>query len=128
MKTQHIIPIKKELNELSNLELLKLFDKESEPSQIPFFAIFAKRIHQEHFKSIIFNDVIADKNTVVRTRVFKPSFMILLSALDYCEDESVLSELTQHIIKHWTKSDLESFVQIIKSDERFFKYFKYTER
>lgn len=118
---EHLTPLRLDLDSKSNEDLLEAYDFNSEPSPVPFFPVFAKRI--EFFKDIVFQEVIAEKNTLTDFRMMKPSWMIMISVLDYCEDVEVLKELAEHIKNYWEKDDYESFVKYISSEERFLRFF-----
>lgn len=119
---EHILNIINEIDKLSDEKLLKNFQKDKPLyGRMRYYAVFAKRIKK--FKDLLFSEIISEKNTIVKLRTFKPSWIIAISILDYCEDEDVLKELALHIKKHWTKDDYESFVHYISKEERFKKYF-----
>ncbi len=119
---EHLTPFSHFLDKMTDEELQEEYKaKSNKVSPIPFFSVFAKRISS--FKKLIFDDVIAKKNTTIKFRSIKPSWMIMLSVLDYCDDEGVKKELVRHIKKHWEKEDFESFSNYVRSEKRIGKYF-----
>jgi len=119
---EHIAPFDQELNLLSNNDLLIEYNKKSKKvSPLPFFPIFAKRI--DFFKDLIFKEVIDEKNTVIKFRAMKTSWLIILSILDYCEEEKILKDLINHIKRFWDKDDFNDFAHYISKEDRFKKYF-----
>ncbi|WP_026703844.1 hypothetical protein [Flavobacterium soli] len=119
---EHILDLKKEIDELSDDSLIKRFNqKPVNEGEFNYYPVFAKRIKK--YKKLLFEELISERNVKIEFRTFKPSWYIAISILDYCEDEKIISEMIQHIKNHWDKDDYNDFAHYISKEERFKKYF-----
>lgn len=119
---EHILDLKKDIDELSDDSLLKKFNKKPvKEGEFNFYPVFAKRIKQ--FKKLLFEELISERNIKIEFRTFKPSWYIAVSILDYCNDEKIIIEMIKHIKTHWDKDDYNDFVHYISKEDRFKKYF-----
>lgn len=119
---EHILDLKKEIDELSDDMLIERFNKKPViEGEFNYYPVFAKRINK--YKEFLFEELIAERNVKIKFRTFKPSWFIAISILDYCEDEKIIDEMVNHIKKHWGKDDFDDFKHYISKENRFKKYF-----
>jgi hypothetical protein len=118
----HITPLKKELLGLNQEQLITAFNS-GKPrfGKMYYFPIFARSAAS--YKSILFSEVIDEKNTKPIFRTIKNSWLIAISVLDHCEDVQFIKEFIQHIKQHWETTDYEDFLSYVSKNERFAAYF-----
>ena len=119
---EHIINLVSEINSFSDEELVSNFKKPNAPfGRMNYYAIFTKRIKK--YKKLLFDELIAERNVKIEFRTFKPSWYIAISILDYCEDETTVKEMINHIKNHWGEDDFDDFKHYVSKEDRFKKYF-----
>lgn len=120
---EKILELNEQINNFSDEELLINFNsKPPKYGELNYYPIFAIRVN--NFRDLIFEEVVAERNTNINVRTFKHSWFIAIAVLDYCENESIKKELANHVKTNWSKSDYEFFTDYIKNEKRFVKYFK----
>lgn len=118
----HITPLKKELLGLNQEQLITAFNS-GKPrfGKMYYFPIFARNAASH--KTILFSEVVDEKNTKPIFRTIKNSWLIAISVLDHCEDAQFVKEFLEHIQRHWDASDFNDFKSYVSKNERFAAYF-----
>lgn len=121
---EHILPLNPNIDKMSDAELQKNFAKNPAIfGKQNYYPIFAKRIQK--FKDFIFSELVDNNNIndFVMGDV-TTSWLIAISILDYCSDESFKTDMATLIKQNWEDTNYKNFLNYIKNEESFIKYFK----
>ena len=120
----HILPLNLTIDKMSDIELEKDFMKKPVIfGKQNYYPVFAKRI--DKFKDVLFSELIDVKNIddfvmgVVTT-----SWLIAIAILDYTDNEFYKAEMVTLIKQNWDEENFKNFLNYIKNEEQFIKYFK----
>ncbi|WP_343640910.1 hypothetical protein [Chryseobacterium sp.] len=120
----HILPLNLAIEKMSDIELEKNFMKKPVIfGKQNYYPIFAKRI--DKFKDILFSELIDVKNIddFVMGGV-TTSWLIAIAILDYSDNEFYKAEMVTLIKQNWDDGNFKNFLNYIKNEERFIRYFK----
>lgn len=120
----HILPLNLAIEKMSDIELEKNFMKKPVIfGKQNYYPIFAKRI--DKFKDILFSELIDVKNIddFVMGGV-TTSWLIAIAILDYSDNEFYKAEMVTLIKQNWDEENFKNFLNYIKNEERFIRYFK----
>ncbi|WP_288377027.1 hypothetical protein [uncultured Chryseobacterium sp.] len=120
----HILPLNLTIEKMSDIELEKNFVKKPVIfGKQNYYPVFAKRI--DKFKDFLFSELI-DVNNIddfVMGGV-TTSWLIAIAILDYCDNEFYKAEMVTLIKQNWDEENFRNFLNYIKNEEHFIRYFK----
>ncbi|MBP1166429.1 MULTISPECIES: hypothetical protein [unclassified Chryseobacterium] len=120
----HILPLNLTVEKMSDIELEKNFVKKPVIlGKQNYYPVFAKRI--DKFKDFLFSELI-DVNNIddfVMGGV-TTSWLIAIAILDYSDNELYKADMVTLIKQNWDDGNLKNFLNYIKNEEQFIRYFK----
>jgi len=118
----NIIPINMNVNNMTDSELLKNFNKEFPPfGKMNYYAIFAKRITK--FKEILKEEILNNENNIESAMgIIKISWIPLIAILCYAKEENEKKAFINLVKNSWSDSHFEDFKNFIKDDNNLGKY------
>lgn len=119
-----IIPIKPEIEKMSDHELIKNFHLPKPPhGKMNYYAVFAKR--SSNFKDLLTEEILNNENNIQSIMgIIKVSWLPLISILCYAKDEDTKKDFINLIIESWEDSNLKDFTNYLLKDDQLSKYVK----
>ena len=120
---ENIIPIKKEINKMSDQELLNNFKKEVPPyGKMNYYPIMAKRI--VNFKDTLVEEILSNENNSESIMgIIKVSWIPLISILCYTKEEKEKKRFVTLAKYNWSQINFEDLKSFVKNNTDLNKYF-----